>query len=694
MNLRKPVALLALISLLLPISSMIAAPLLSSLARAADVSPMESRLFNPDWVDIALLRANTLELLLNHKVAKVIETYPLLPGEYRSNVVVSVHKVEIPPPPSAEVAPLDDSNSDSDDQDAKDLADKQAADAEAKEKDAAENPTGLPYDKNFMTVNSLLDRYKDDLHDDQAIDAKMRKIAEAERAAHPGTTKAGEPEAKPEPVFEYQVQSLQINVLIDETTHKEWTPLIQRDLQAAFSPVFGQKVKVVMERMPFHTPDFQQKALKWFTELQTPLILTLLIAGILAALILYRVLPAAKLPKPVKADEPVVAKVEEPKIEEAPVAAEAPPAPEAVAPVEEGESAEEIRADVRRQKARVLKFVTKNPESARNVIRDWVAQEEMLPSVALFLDTLARNDIQLAKIDIRPEILKAIRNQKSLLSQIDPADVREMYKQIYWALVSNASFGEDLQMTTFAFLETVADGGLLRMLADESPEAQATVLLSLNERRSAKLISKLPREAREGVLSQICAGPKLSKEAHEALMARLQARAKDSDSAAAESLESLVPILSKLNFETQFATARSFLSMDATLRERLTTEYFHVAMLPAASSAFVSKIFVDRPSDWIKSVLSQFDETFRARVIAFLPPMQQRMLDGGDQRVPTAQAMTVLKELNAEILEKIRVGEFSMSEIFEAQGQGQGSGGGMGNVSEMTGEMTDQTLAA
>jgi flagellar motor switch protein FliG len=131
-------------------------------------------------------------------------------------------------------------------------------------------------------------------------------------------------------------------------------------------------------------------------------------------------------------------------------------------------------------------------------------------------------------------------------------------------------------------------------------------------------------------------------------------------------IEGFLPLLETMDFESQYATAKGFLTLDRTLLGTIFESYFNVGMLPATKPEFLSRIFIDRQTDWIKAILSQFSKEFNEKVKDCLPPMQQRMLQGGIETVSRGAALDALAKLNDEILGKIKNGEMRTSDLYDA----------------------------
>jgi hypothetical protein len=135
-----------------------------------------------------------------------------------------------------------------------------------------------------------------------------------------------------------------------------------------------------------------------------------------------------------------------------------------------------------------------------------------------------------------------------------------------------------------------------------------------------------------------------------------------------EGVESLIPILETMDFESQYATAQSFLFMQQDLKAKIEARYFNVAMLPDAKPEFLESIFQDRQPGWMHALLAMYDEEFRKRALASLPSIQQRMIaDQANVAVTPSAAWGALRELNDEILDRVARGELALQSIFHEE---------------------------
>jgi hypothetical protein len=119
-----------------------------------------------------------------------------------------------------------------------------------------------------------------------------------------------------------------------------------------------------------------------------------------------------------------------------------------------------------------------------------------------------------------------------------------------------------------------------------------------------------------------------------------------------------------MSFETQFATAQSLVKGSPATRETLMKRYFNVAFLPFARDEFLSRVFQDRDTQWIKQVLSLLGDELKKRVIALLPPMQARMLEGAWADLSYGESLKSLRTLNDEFAAKMDQGDLTADEIF------------------------------
>jgi len=309
---------------------------------------------------------------------------------------------------------------------------------------------------------------------------------------------------------------------------------------------------------------------------------------------------------------------------------------------------------------------------ARAILQEWVGSDDRLVEIAITLEVLARHGVQLEKIGVRPETMREIRNCRASVAKLSRDELRIHMHEIYWNLVSTGFFGEERAVSPFVFLDPFDEATILKIISRETIDQKAAVILSLNERRAAKLIAKLPEGEKEKLVAEICKGKPVDRATLAQIVARLKPLAQQyaEELAYAGSLETnlegLVPVLERMDFETQFPTARSLRTMDETLKDRLKAAYFNVAFLPECRTEFLARVFVDRSADWIQAVLSQFDSSFRNRVVGLLPPLQQRMLESQSEvQVLPHYALGLLRGLNQEVLTRIQARELSHEEIFD-----------------------------
>jgi flagellar motor switch protein FliG len=636
------------------------------------------RVFDPNWLDPKIRRANVLEILLNKKVRQIIKARAIPERQFASSTSISVNESWVMPPKNP--------NAKKPEKDAKD-------DDGIAAKDDSDKPE-LDLDGRIVDADYLISQYESDVEKDEKEAAQKRKEKRAEelkrrQLAGENTTAAADEDT---PQLKYEVGTVLIQATVSDQLPKDTVAGLEQNLKSAFSPAFGNRLTVQVRTGKFAAESQWPLIVKWLRDLEALAIALAIGAIALLALLILKFIPSWQLWRALKTEHTqknfketkgtvTRAKKEEPNAEEEKTKPEREMAPppfqrdisHMIGSEEEGEEAkpavpvsdEERARDLR---AKIVEYAKKQPSAARTILQEWVGTDEMFTKIALLLETLAEQGVQLEKINVRPQALRAIRACRAAVSKFAPEELRLNLEDIYWNLVSTGFFGEERAVSPFIFMDALSDASILKMLADEPIAEKAAVVLGLRERRAASLLSRLHRDEREGILGLVFSGNPMNPKAIESLISRLKTKAALKSGFASQmdgSEDALVPILEKMPFESQFAAARTLLDGDPAQKKSVLESFFNVAFLSEATNDFITQTFVDRSAEWIHAVLSRFGADFRQRVIDVLPPIQQRMLlemDGMDM-LPGV-AMKILKDLNKEINDKIVIRTISLQDIY------------------------------
>ncbi len=661
--------------------------------KGALTGDLSQKIFDSDLIDHAYVKANALEMLINEKVRKLIQAFPVRADQYRSNVVITVQ------PKKKDEAPADPNNPDIGD---------------------------LPMaQKNLVfDLNDLVDKYKDEVRQERtanrrvaSMHAKAKTVGDLQDEADAGQ---GPSAAMLESLAEmpsYEVTAASVQVTLSDQLKPEVNDAVLKGLTSAFQPAFGTRLSVLVRQGDVTIPEvpLQQWAIDWVKKNLTTAI------AIAAALILFGVWLCFSIIRNAffgilgifsaigsffaaigrffatiwhafnawrdRRDSKELKKLEiseKAKAEAALLAAKAAEQNEATRKSEEAAAQEKAKEDelkltadernaaagIIQAEAQIIEFVKAHPSAPKNVILDWVSNEEHYPKLLLMLELLAKRGVPFETAETRLEAIRKIREYKRQVSQMGVVEVHQALEDLYWALVSNSYLGEHTGEPGLAFLDQVSDVNLGRLIETEPAEAQAAVLLSLDEARASRVIANFSAPRRNEILKTLSSGKTIDQASVAQMIDRLRKVVKTTVEspvtapASDAGIEALVPLLTKMDFDTQFVTAQSFMALETGLRKRLMSKYFNVALLPLAREDYLARLFEDREIEWTRAVIAGFDDVFRRRVIAMLPPMQQRMLEGVIN-VPYGEVMGRLRELNQTVLERLASGEMSNQEIFD-----------------------------
>lgn len=295
--------------------------------------------------------------------------------------------------------------------------------------------------------------------------------------------------------------------------------------------------------------------------------------------------------------------------------------------------------------------------------------------LTVLLELLAVNQIPFEKESVRGDILKVLRERGVELAPKSPDDRLRALQHINLSLVATGYLGEKTAESRLAFLNLLNDSTLARILSEQPLEVQAAVIVSLSESRAASTLAKLGPEIRKSILERMSSGEavdvELLKTSFEELVqsATVEAQAPLQLVGGDDGALAVSKILTKLSFESQFEMAPSLLQLEDRTQKMILSRYFHVALLPHTGTSFLSRIFVDQDIQWVRSVLGGFGPEFSERVKALLPPMQQRMLEGGEAPNP-GDVQAALRGLNERISSELTQGKLVASEIYDLGGNG------------------------
>jgi flagellar motor switch protein FliG len=620
-------------------------------------------------LDKATLRQNALEALLSEKLRRVVKSAGVRPSDFQSAVTIHVVETIIPPEKRK--------NADEPDDDPK-------LNSKDKSKEKAKNriPDFASFqDESLFSTSTLMKKYSDELKDE-----KERALAEAD----PDADNQDLLDDVDDPKVDYIVDNVYMHVSLTDQVSNELGDQVGTTLKNAFDPVFGAKLHFDVQRDVKHTPIWPQELFKWMSQFQNLAMFILAALAGLIALWMIKKIPSwqsqwtkrtaheyiAKNEGATRHEEILTAPKEEPKeiIPEPPVADPTP-------------SLEEIEREARRKifkiEKKIVNFIKGRPYLPQRVLQDWgnlTETDQTLPKINLAVELFASHQVAVGKVEFRAELLDELRSSKKKLREMKLEDKIEVLEAIFWDVVSTEHLAHQSVPKTFGFLDVADDSVVASALQQETPETCALILVSLHEARASKIMSLLPGKNRREVMSHLfgaeSAAQNISiaraKEISEKLKSKMDTIAVEQAAMGKiKGIEGFLPLLQTMDFESQYATSKGFLSLERSLLGRIFETYFNVGMLPAAKPEFLARIFIDRETNWIKTVLSQFSPEFKEKVRECLPPMQQRMLEGGNDTISRGAALDALAKLNDEILEKFKNGEMRSSDLFDADQDGQ-----------------------
>jgi flagellar motor switch protein FliG len=657
----------------------------SSTNTTAKSSSYGNSVLSRDDLDPVALRENALDTLLNEKLQKVVTSVGVAPGEFESSVVVNV--IETTPPKAVDRKP-----------------------AATPKKDEANQdlpPLETFNDSSLFSADHLMKKYREDL---------KREEEEAADRVEKGPV-AGAALAK-----EYVVNHVYMHVSVGDKVQKEVADQVDSVIKNAFGPVFGSRFSFDVQKGVEMKPsmlNWIKMGMDWAAKLQ-PLAITLVLAllGSLLAMALlwtWKLIPSwqknwvkktahdhnynknHRYEEELKA-APVVEKEEpEEEVEEEPEVPAGPPpiAPEVLAARAAQEEELRNRKRIARLKKQILSFATGKPQVIERVLQDWSNRADdpsKFLKINLTLELLVSNGIPIGKVELRNELLLELRRTKKSSLELGIKDKLEIFDSIYWDCISAQHLSQEGQPKSLAFFDQAEDRAVLEVLREENSQVQAMILVSIDEKRAAKILSMLPSKERKTTFSHLfgaeAALSKLSMEEIGKLAERLSVRLttinqEHSALGSMRGIENFIPILRSMDFETQFVAARGFISLESKTRNNILSSYFNIGMLPAAKADFLRSVFLDRPSEWILRVTSQFEAGLMTKILDILPPFQKRMLEGANyDSINKGEAMEALSQLNSEINERIDQGKLVMSDIFDLANENDNEhdlNGGTGN---------------
>lgn len=353
-----------------------------------------------------------------------------------------------------------------------------------------------------------------------------------------------------------------------------------------------------------------------------------------------------------------------------------------------GDEDRDLEPQIEALKKKVAVFAERNPQGFSRQIENWVNMGEPEYKVALAFESVSDEGRLPPKINVDGDMLRALKSAKETILRMEQTEIVANLEWIYWDLVASACFGERGSESPLKFLEQFDDGTIAMILLGEEPGLQNLILSSIESRRASKILAKLKPEIRQNLLNQLTSDEIATVEINEATKTHLQQKAeqvlargpqKSDDSGTGQAL---LAILEAMDFDTQFKIAQNLVSMTHEKRVPYMKRYFNVAFMPLFCDEYLSGIFTDRPAEWIVAVTSVY-EGLLERVIAFLPPIQQRMLEGVTNTMSKKNTFDLIEKLNSELSSKVNSGEIALESVYGDGWEGQGE----------TGE-TDEQLAA
>ena len=540
---------------------------------------------------------------------------------------------------------------------------------------------------NPMDIDYLVAKFRSDEDED-------RRLASAQFRRSDGAPVASSyiPEEQV-PEKGYEVSLASMGVTVDPSVSQDRLTALEQQIKNSFLPAFGSRLAVQVKAAPLletAEPGFFDR-LEKFQKLALALIIA---AAVIFLALLLKLIPARRTPhqlefshkntsEPASVDsdhEEEEEPVEEP--EERAPALPPPAPPQAALP----EPAPDPVKEAARLEVEIAEIVRQNPALSRVMIQDFLrtdfdtlegvasteAQDAML-RVALLLETLARFKIQGEKLNVKGNVLKEFQKIRSKLSEISPHDKVRYLGETYWGLVAFSFLSEgDQSFPPFHFLEMLDDSKIARLLTTEKPELQAAVLLGMSEKKSARVLQKVPSQTRQSIFELMCSGKIPDIAELKALAERVKAKsvtllaAQNLPTSAEEGISAIAMLLGQLDFKAQFESVKTLFTSAPELRKQLKAQIFFVALLPESRAEFLATVFTDRPSEWTKTVVAAFGESFQSQVLEVLPSMQQRMLQSANlSTISHAAQLKTMQELQSEIRAKIEKKELSLEEIFD-----------------------------
>ena len=607
------------------------------------------RAFDTQYLDRATLTANTLESLLNERMRRVINAAGIRAGDFSAAVTVHVNKVPrlkkgadpLPPPPKPIVS---------------------TSFLEPKK-----SPTDSPdfssfQDHSLLNADDLVNRFESEelerLKNDRTPASKPDIFSDL-------TTEDEEP-------FTYTVNQIYAQAALNEKLGTDVRTQVEKALRTALDPIYPGHINVEVTSFAAYDSPWWLKALTWLQKLQFFAITILAILGAIFFLVLSRLIPSWQSRLPLRTAHehkeelpPEVAAEEEIPVDDK--AEETPPAlPSSPPPNDDALLTEKIEAI---QKD-IVTFLNQHPALAGKVIADWGVNEEPASKISLCVELLSREGLDIGRVEFRLDQLKVLRDFKRSGTEVSLSERLAFFKEMFWDFVSAQHLAQETVISPFEFLNTTEEGAIFEAIQRETVPIKAQIIASINARRGAQILSQFPTSQKRQIMDSLVAGVKLTQAEILPVADRLRTHVKDLLKArsgiAKPSTDVLVAILRTMDFPEQLNACKGFFNLDAPARSVLLSSFFNVGLLPLAKDSFLQKIFVDRPTDNIRTLFNHFDETFANRVRELLPPMQKRMLEGfSGEIISNGATMAALRDLNELILGQIASREFSLADIFE-----------------------------
>jgi hypothetical protein len=615
-----------------------------------------SRTFNAQALDPETVKAITLETLLDERLKKIVEAAGVRPRDFDSASTVHISK---------RLKPKD-------------------AKKPKKENSPAEKPSSRAeadqLDGSSFKDHSLFDA------DDLIKQFELQKTAERSLAQSSDSNEPNLDAQKDQDEYEYTVDSIYVQAALADSVYEEAHAQVEKAIHQSFDPLIGSNLKVDVNPFSKDHSSAYGKMIEWIASHPNIVMETLLFLGLAGLLILFRLIPSWQSKAALKTAHEEKEELTHNDTTAPSDMANEPPLPEPLPePQPEAQSEPEQTpeppvdplpdhsSEIERLQKDILAFVVSHPNSSEQVITNWVKDQEPSAKISFFMEFLARNGLSTGRVEVRGDQLRSLRDYKKQASQITDSEQLDYFKGAYWDLIASEHFKHESRRNPFQFLGFVEDSVLFAVLRDEKPQVQARVIGSLNEKRAAALISKFPAADKRRLMESFFSESSDASVNLEDVATGLQGKIKTltlSQGATLAGAEVVVTILSNLDFPSQFTIASGLAALEPQSRGAILQNYFNVALLPLSQDSFLETVFVDRDSNFVKAVLSQFDTNFIERVKASLPPMQRRMLESENlSSVSRGEAMNTLKELNESILQKLREAKLSLEDIFPAPGE-------------------------